>query len=137
MAIVRTWNHKNLNVSLNAAALTDFNGDVTAEADNDLWEFTEGQNGAVERSYQGNNLITVTLPMMATSPQLDQVELLRQADEKTGAGPFPFALTDTDRNYKLLGQATIMSIARPTGSKTAPARNVVLKVVAEAEWLGA
>lgn len=137
MAIVRTWNSKNLKISLNAAALTDFNGDVTVESDGDIWELTEGQNGAVERSYQGSSTLTVTLPMMATSPQLDVIETLRQADESTGAGPYPFAMTDTDRNFKLLGQAYVNSMAYPTASKTAPARNVVLKVISEAEWRGA
>jgi hypothetical protein len=133
----RNWNHKHLNISFNGAAITDLNGDATITSDSDLWEFVEGQNGYVERNLIENHLATVTLPIHATSAQLDIFALADVADRKTGAGPFPFAIVDSDRNYKLLGTATVMSIAKPTRTKTAPARNVTLKVVIEAEYSGA
>lgn len=133
---VRTWNHKHLNINFNGAAITDLNGDATISADGEVWEFVEGQNGYVERSLLENHTATVTLPIHATSPQLDIFALADIADRKTNAGPFPFAIMDSDRNYKLLGTATVMSIAKPTRTKTAPARNVTLKVVVEAEYQG-
>lgn len=137
MATTKTWNYKHLIISFNGAAITDLNGDATVSADSELWEFVEGQNNYVERSLLENSLATVTLPIAATSAQLDIFALADIADRKTGAGPFPFAMIDSDRNYKLLGTATVMSIAKPTRTKTAPARNVTLKVVMEAEYAGA
>lgn len=137
MSTTKTWNYKNLNISFNGAAITDLNGDATITADGELWEFVEGQNGFVERNLLENSTATVTLPIHATSPQLDIFALADLADRKTGAGPFPFAMNDKDRNYKLLGTATVMSIAKPTRTKTAPARTVTLKVVIEAEYAGA
>lgn len=133
----RTWNHKHLNVVFNGAVVTDLNGDATIAMDSELWEFVEGQNGYVERNLLENSLATVTLPIHATSLQLDIFALADIADRKTGAGPYVFAMIDTDRNYKLFGTATVMSIAPPTRTKTAPARNVTLKVVVEAEYKGA
>lgn len=137
MSTTKTWNYKSLNISFNGAAITDLNGDATITADGELWEFVEGQNGFVERNLLENSMATVTLPLHATSPQLDVFALADIADRKTGAGPFPFAIIDTDRNYKLLGTATVMSIAKPTRTKTAPARTVTLKVIIEAEYAGA
>lgn len=133
----KTWNYKNLNISFNLAAITDLNGDATITADGDLWEFVEGQNGFVERNLLENNLATVTLPIHATSNQLDIFAAADLADRKEGAGPFPFAIVDTDRNYKLFGTATVMSIAKPTRAKTAQARTVTLKVVVDSEYAGA
>ncbi len=133
----KTWNYKNLKISFNGAAITDLNGDATVNADGEAWEFVEGQNGYVERNLLDNHLATVTLPIHATSPQLDLFAIASLADKKTNAGPFPFAMIDTDRNYKLLGTATVMSIAKPTRTRTAPARTVTLKVVLEAEYEGA
>lgn len=133
----RTWNHKKLNIQLNGIEITDVNGDVSVEAGSDFWAFTEGQNGCVERSLLGNSMVKMTIPMMATSPQLDLIETLNQADQLTGDGPYVFSSVKTDSNYKLVGQATILSIEHPKRSKQAQARNVVLQIVAEAEWLGA
>lgn len=133
---IRTWNHKNYNIVLDGVALTDFNGDLTVQADSDFWEFVEGQNGAVERSLLDNHLLTVTMPMMATSPQLSTLADLDYNDRNNGAGPFTFVAFRTDGEYKIVGQATIMSIAHPNRSKSAPVRNVVLKVVADMQNLG-
>lgn len=137
MATTKTWNYKHLKISFNGAEITDLNGDATVSADGETWEFVEGQNGYVERNLLDNHLATVTLPIHATSPQLDLFAVASIADRKTKAGPFPFAMVDIDRNYKLLGTATVMSIAKPTRTKTAPARTVTLKVVLEAEYEGA
>src|SRR5574344_2033255 len=134
--IVKTWNCKNVNINFNLTEITDLNGDATITADSDFFDFLEGQNNAVERHLQGNNLLTVTLPMMATSSQLDVFALADEADRKLGAGPFPFTAFNTDGNYKLIGTATVMSIERPTRTKTAPSRNVVLKIVVTAEFNG-
>ena len=134
--IVKTWNHKNFNVNFNLTEITDLNGDVTITADSEFWEFVEGQNDTVERHLHGNNLLTATFPMMATSSQLDTFALADEADRRLGAGPFPFTAFNTDGNYKLIGTATVMSIERPTRAKTAPSRNVVLKIVATAEFNG-
>lgn len=136
MATTKNWSYKDLNISFNGAAITDLNGDATITADSDLWEFVEGQNGYVERNLLDNHLATVTLPIHATSAQLDVFALADIADRKTGAGPFPFSMVDSKRNYKLFGTATIMSIAKPTRTKTAPARTVTLKVVTEVEYGG-
>lgn len=133
----RTWNHKHLNVSFDGAAITDINGDLTITADSETWEFVEGQNGYVERNLLENHMATVTIPLHATSPQLDIFANADLADRKEGAGPFLFSVVDSDRNYKLYGNATVMSIAKPTRTKTAPARTVTLKVVITSEYQGA
>lgn len=132
----KTWNSKNLNISFNGAAITDFNGDATITGDSDLWEFVEGQNGYVERSLMESHLATVSLPIHATSPQLELFAVASIADKNTGAGPFPFSMVNKDGNYKLLGTATIMSIGKPVKAKSAQARTVTLKVVIEAEYEG-
>lgn len=137
MATTKTWNYKKLKISFNGAEITDLNGDASISADGETWEFVEGQNGYVERNLLDNHLATVTLPISATSAQLDLFAVASLADRKTGAGPFPFAIVDIDRNYKLVGTATVMSIAKPAKTKTAPARSVTLKVVVEAEYEGA
>lgn len=134
---LRTWNHMTLNLVLDGVTLTDFNGDVTMDMDNDFWDFVEGQNDSVERSYQASNMMTVTLPMQATSPQLDFIAGRHVADATTGAGPYLFVAIDTARNFKITGLATITKIGLPTRSKTAAARTVTLKVVPELSWLGA
>lgn len=133
----KTWNYKHLNILFNGVAITDLNGDATITSDGENWEFVEGQNGFVERNLLEGSLATVTLPMSATSPQLDIFAAADVADRKSGAGPYIFSIVDIDRNYKLFGTATVMSIAKPTKTKTAPARNVTLKVVVEAEYPGA
>ena len=135
--VIRTWNHKHAYMTINGMAITDVNGDITVSADSELWEFIEGQNGSVERSLLDNHMASVSIPFMATTPQLDIIAAMDIADRTTNAGPYLFTYTDTDRNYKLFGQATIMSIAKPTRSKTAQSRTVNLKVVMEAEWPGA
>lgn len=137
MPTTKTWNHKNLIINFNGAAITDLNGDASISADSELWEFVEGQNGYVERSLLENHLATVTLPIHATSKQLDIFALASVADRKTGAGPFLFSMTNLDGNYKLYGTATVMSIGKPVRAKTAQARTVTLKVVTEAEYEGA
>lgn len=137
MTQTKTWDYKDLSINFNFAAITDLNGDATITMDGETWEFVEGQNGYVERNLLDNHLATVTLPMHATSPQLDIFALASLADRKTNAGPFVFVMMDTKRNYKLLGNATVMSIGKPTKTKTAPARTVTLKVVIEAEYEGA
>lgn len=137
MPTTKTWNHKNIIINFNGAAITDLNGDASISADSELWEFVEGQNGFVERSLLENHLATVTLPIHATSKQLDIFALASVADRKTGAGPFLFSMVNTNGNYKLFGTATVMSIGKPVKAKTAQARNVTLKVVTEAEYEGA
>lgn len=137
MTTTKTWNYKDLDISFNGAAITDLNGDATITADGETWEFVEGQNGFIERNLHESHLATVSLPIHATSQQLDIFALASIADTKTGAGPFPFAVIDSKRNYKLLGTATVMSIAHPTRTKTAPARTVTLKVIIEADYEGA
>ena len=126
---IRTWNHKHLNVSFNGAAITDINGDLTITADGETWEFVEGQNGYVERNLLENHTATVTIPIHATSPQLDIFAMADIEDRTKSAGPYLFSVVDSDRNYSLYGNATVMSIAKPTRTKTAPARSVTLKVV--------
>lgn len=132
----RTWNYKNLKLSFNMAAITSLVGDATITADSETWEFIEGED-EVDRSLVDNHLATVTLPISATSKQLDVFALADVADRKSGAGPFPFSMVRTDGNYKLYGTATVMSIGRPVKAKSMQARNVTLKVVVEAEYAGA
>ena len=136
MATTRTWNYKNLNLKFNFAAITSLVGDATITADSDTWEFIEGED-EVDRSLIDNHLATVTLPISATSPQLDIFALADVADRKESAGPYPFAMVRTDGNYKLFGTATIMSIGKPVKAKSMQARNVTLKVVIDAEYAGA
>ena len=137
MATTRTWNSKNLKINFNGAAITDLTGDATITADADTWEFVEGQNGNVDRSLIENHLATVTLPITATSKQLDIFALASVADVKTGAGPYLFAMVRTDGDYKLFGTATVMSIGKPVKAKSMQARTVTLKVVIDAEYEGA
>lgn len=136
MSTTRTWNYKNLKLSFNFAAITSLVGDATITADSETWEFIEGED-EVDRSLIDNHLVTVTLPISATSPQLDIFAIADVADRKEGAGPYPFAMVRTDGNYKLFGTATIMSIGKPVKAKSMQARNVTLKVVTEAEYAGA
>lgn len=137
MPTTKTWNHKNLIINFNGAAITDLNGDATVTADGETWSFVEGQNGYVERSLLENHLVTVSLPIAVTSKQLDIFALASVADTKTGAGPFPFAMVRTDGEYKLFGTATVMSIGKPVRAKEGQARTVTLKVVVNAEYEGA
>ncbi len=134
--IVKTWNYKDFNITFNLNEITDVNGDITLDADNEFWEFVEGQNGKVERHLGGNSLITCIIPMMATSNQIDFFAAADIADRETGVGPFPFTAINTNGNYKLIGTATVMNIDRPTKTKTAPSRNITLKIVATAEFNG-
>ena len=136
MAQTKTWSYKDLNVTFNGAAITDINGDLTITADGDFWEFVEGQNGYVERSLVDNHLATVTIPLHATSPQLNIFAIASIADRKANAGPYIFTAIDKERNYKLIGTATVMNIGKPSRSKSAQARTVTLKVVTEAEYDG-
>ena len=136
MPITRTWNYKNLKLSFNFGAITSLVGDASITADGETWEFIEGED-EVDRSLIDNHLLTVTLPISATSPQLNIFALAKIADEKDGAGPYPFSMIRTDGEYKLFGTATIMSIGKPIKAKSMQARNVVLKVVTQAEFEGA
>lgn len=137
MSMMGTYDHTKVNISLNGIALTDFNGDVTIEKDGDDFETVEGSNGAVERSRMNRNLYTVTIPFMQTSKQLNAVEALRVADVGTGAGPFPFAVTDLNGAYVLMGQAWIRSMGTATKGRAATARTVTLSVKAELAFEGA
>jgi hypothetical protein len=134
--VLRTWDHTQCNSSIGGLAITDLNGDGTCESAAEDWEFVEGQNGAVERSLNNNHMFNFTYPMMATSPQLDALETLSQADKKTGAGPYPFAFVRIGSSFKITGLATIMSIAPMNSSKKGTARNVKIAVVGELVWLG-
>lgn len=137
MSMLNTYDHTRVNISLNGVALTDFNGDVTIEKQGDDWAVIQGSNGSVERSKLKNNLYTVTLPMMQTTTQLNAIEALRTSDDLTNAGPFPFAITDLNGSYVILGSAWIQSMGSATKGREAQARNVVLAVKAEMAFEGA
>ena len=137
MSMLGTYDHTKVNISLNGISLSDFNGDVTIEKDGDDWETVEGSNGAVERSRMNRRLYTVTIPFMQTSRQLTAIEALRVADLATAAGPFPFAVTDLNGAYVLMGQAWIRSMGTATKGRSASARSVVLSVKAELAFEGA
>lgn len=137
MSMFRTYDHTKVNISLNGVALTDFNGDPTVSKEGPEFEVVEGSNGAVERSRMVRNLYTVTLPMMQTSPQLNAIETMRQADERTGVGPYPFAITDLNGSYVLMGVAWVQSMGDAVKGRQAQPRNIVLQVKAEAAFEGA
>lgn len=137
MSMFKTYDHTKVNISINGIALTDFNGDPTISKEGPEFEVVEGSNGAVERSRMVRNLYTVTLPMMQTSPQINAIETLRQADERTGAGPFPFVITDLNGSYVLMGLAWIQSMGDVVKGRQAQPRNIVLQVKAEASFEGA
>ncbi len=137
MSMFRTYDHTKVNISLNGISLTDFNGDVTIEKEGNDFETVEGSNGAVERSRMVRNLYRVTLPMMQTSLQINAIEGLRVADERTAAGPFPFAVVDLNGAYVLMGQAWIETMGTATKGRQTVARNIVLSVKAEAAFEGA
>ena len=137
MSMFRTYDHTKVNISLNGVALTDFNGDPTVTKEGPEFEVVEGSNGAVERSRMVRNLYTVPLPMMQTSPQLNAIETMRQADERTGVGPYPFAITDLNGAYVLMGVAWVQSIGDSVKGRQAQPRNIVLQVKAEAAFEGA
>lgn len=134
---VRTYDHTKVNIVLNGVALTDFNGDPTVTKQGDDFEVVEGSNGAVERARMVRKLYTVTLPMMQTSPQIDAIEALRVADESTGAGPFPFAITDLNGAYVLMGQAWVKSMGDATKGRATAARTITLDVYADIAFEGA
>lgn len=137
MSMFRTYDHTKVNISLNGISLTDFNGDVTIEKEGNDFETVEGSNGAVERSRMVRNLYRVTLPMMQTSLQINAIEGLRVSDERTAAGPFPFAVVDLNGAYVLMGQAWIETMGTATKGRQTVARNIVLSVKAEAAFEGA
>lgn len=129
MSTTKTWNYKSLNISFNGAAITDLNGDATITADGELWEFVEGQNGFVERNLLENSMATVTLPIHATSPQLDIFALADIADRKTGAGPFPYTFIDLNNGDTIIGSARIMGISARDNAEEATERTVTLRVI--------
>lgn len=137
MSMFKTYDHTKVNISFNGIALTDFNGDPTISKEGPDFETVEGSNGAVERSRMVRNLYTVTLPMMQTSPQINAIETARVADEKTGVGPFPFAIVDLNGAYVLMGVAWIQSMGDSVKGRQAQPRNIVLQVKAEAAFEGA
>jgi hypothetical protein len=137
MSMFKTYDHTKVNISFNGIALTDFNGDPTISKEGPDFETVEGSNGAVERSRMVRNLYTVTLPMMQTSPQINAIETARVADEKTGVGPFPFAIVDLNGAYVLMGVAWIQSMGDAVKGRQAQPRNIVLQVKAEAAFEGA
>ena len=137
MSMFKTYDHTKVNISFNGIALTDFNGDPTISKEGPDFETVEGSNGAVERSRMVRNLYTVTLPMMQTSPQISAIETARVADEKTGVGPFPFAIVDLNGAYVLMGVAWIQSMGDAVKGRQAQPRNIVLQVKAEAAFEGA
>lgn len=137
MSMFKTYDHTKVNISFNGIALTDFNGDLTISKEGPDFETVEGSNGAVERSRMVRNLYTVTLPMMQTSPQINAIETARVADEKTGVGPFPFAIVDLNGAYVLMGVAWIQSMGDAVKGRQAQPRNIVLQVRAEAAFEGA
>lgn len=137
MAMVKTYDHTKVKISLNAIALSDFNGDVTIEKQGDDFEVVEGSNGAVERSRMVRKLHTVTLPFMQTSAQLNAIEALRIADAATGAGPFPFAVADLNGSYLLVGQAWVKSMGTVTKGRATAPRTVTLDVFEDVGFEGA
>lgn len=137
MSMFKTYDHTKVNISFNGIALTDFNGDPSISKEGPDFETVEGSNGAVERSRMVRNLYTVTLPMMQTSPQINAIETARVADEKTGVGPFPFAIVDLNGAYVLMGVAWIQSMGDAVKGRQAQPRNIVLQVKAEAAFEGA
>ena len=137
MSMFKTYDHTKVNISFNGIALTDFNGDPTISKEGPDFETVEGSNGAVERSRMVRNLYTVTLPMMQTSPQINAIATARVADEKTGVGPFPFAIVDLNGAYVLMGVAWIQSMGDAVKGRQAQPRNIVLQVKAEAAFEGA
>lgn len=137
MSMFRTYDHTKVNISLNGVALTDFNGDPTVTKEGPEFEVVEGSNGAVERSRMVRNLYTVTLPMMQTSRQIDAIEALRIADEKTGAGPYPFAIVDLNGSYQLMGLAWVESMGDAVKGRQAQPRTITLRVKTEAAFEGA
>lgn len=137
MSMFGNYDHTKVNISLNGISLTDFNGDVSISKEGEDWEVVEGSNGCIERSRMVRKLYTVTLPFMQTSPQLSAIEALRIADAQTGAGPFPFSVTDLNGAYVLMGAAWVQSMGDATKGRAAAARTVTLKVKAEAAFEGA
>lgn len=137
MSMFKTYDHTKVNISLNGVALTDFNGDPTISKEGPEFEVVEGSNGAVERSRMVRNLYTVTLPMMQTSPQINAIEAMRVADEKGAIGPYPFAITDLNGSYMLMGVAWVQSMGDAVKGRQAQPRNIVLQVKAEAAFEGA
>lgn len=137
MSMFKTYDHTKVNISFNGIALTDFNGDVTISKEGPEFEVVEGSNGAIERSRMVRNLYTVTLPMMQTSPQINAIETARIADEKGGAGPYPFAVTDLNGSYVLMGLAWVETMGDAIKGRQGQPRNIVLKVRAEASFEGA
>ena len=137
MSMFKTYDHTKVNISFNGIALTDFNGDPTISKEGPDFETVEGSNGAVDRSRMVRNLYTVTLPMMQTSPQINAIETARVADEKTGVGPFPFAIVDLNGAYVLMGVAWIQSMGDATKGRATTARTITLDVYADFAFEGA
>lgn len=137
MSMFGNYDHTKVNIAINGLSLTDFNGDVTISKEGDDFEVVEGSNGCIERSRMCRRLYTVTLPFMQTSPQLTALEGLRQLDVNTGAGPYPFAITDLNGAYVLMGVAWVHSMGDATKGRAAAPRTVTLRVKAEAAFEGA
>ena len=106
-----TYDHTMVNISVQGIALTHFNGDVVISKEGDDWDVTEGR--------------------------LSKLEALRVADETTKVGPYPFACTDLNGAYVLLGQCWIQSMGDATKGRSGGTRTVTLRVKAEAAFEGA
>lgn len=128
-----TYDHTKVKISLNGLPITELVDSVTVTTDGEDWTVTEGLNDTVQFSKRSNNLATVTLPMQPGSDEYKAIKGFRILDRETGAGPFPFAFMDLNNGDTVLGTARIMSMGDLTNGQDATARNVVLKVIKQAE----
>lgn len=77
-----TYDASNVSVTINDVILTGFSEDMLEyEKDEDSWTTKVGSQGDVVRSKINNSLATLTVTLLATSPQVPVLEALAQSGE--------------------------------------------------------
>lgn len=132
-ATTYTYDHTKVNIALNGLPLTDFIDNITVSENGEDFSVTEGLNDNVLYSRRSNNVVTVTLPMIANSPQFVAIKGFRLLQRNASSVPFPFAMIDLNNGDSIMGNARIMSLGEKTVGVEATGRSVVLSVVKSLE----
>lgn len=137
-ALPETYSFLNSKLVINGFTITDFATDITLGPVNGdgRWIETEGPGGTVTRSRNIRNLWACSFGLTVGSKQIDFIEGLAIADEKTGAGSFPFVFSQIDGTHKVVGSCWIHENQNATVSKTPGSRQIVLHLFTNAAFVG-
>ena len=137
-AIPETYSFLNSKMTVNGYPITDFATDITLGPINGdgNWIETEGPGGTVTRSRNIRHLWAAKFGLTVGSSQIDFLAGLAIADEKTGAGSFPFTFNQIDGTHKVVGSCWIHENRNATVSKTPGSRQIELHIFVNAEFAG-